>query len=98
MYIFFIALVMVSPVLAGAGWLVYEEGTAVKSINGEAPVVATSRVYIAAGPQTVWHVMTDFNRWPEWNEDVSWASFEGEVEPGAQFIRSSPRRNPGRAS
>jgi hypothetical protein len=23
---------------------------------------------------------------PEWNEDVSWASFEGEVEPGAQFI------------
>jgi hypothetical protein len=60
MYIFFIALVMVSPVRAGAGWLVYEEGTAVKSINGEDPVGATSRVYIATDPQTVWHVMTDF--------------------------------------
>ena len=35
--------------------------------NREAPVFAASEVEIEAGPDAVWDVLTDFERWPTWN-------------------------------
>ena len=40
-----------------------------KSINRKASMVADAEIEIAANPERVWEVMTDFQRWPEWNRD-----------------------------
>lgn len=51
----------------------------------EAPVFAESEVEIAAVPDAVWEVLTDFERWPSWNPDVKSLSLNGAVTPGTQF-------------
>ncbi len=53
--------------------------------NRQAPVFAESEVEIAAGPEAVWDVLTDFERWPSWNPDVKSLSVNGEVAPGTRF-------------
>jgi uncharacterized protein YndB with AHSA1/START domain len=55
------------------------------SINGVAPVVAAAEIETAADPERVWELMTDFHRWPDWNGDVAWVSFEGDVVAGSRF-------------
>ncbi|HYX76424.1 MAG TPA: SRPBCC family protein [Gaiellaceae bacterium] len=40
---------------------------------------------VAAPSETVWEVLTDFRRWPEWNPEVKSMSFDGPVEPGSTF-------------
>jgi hypothetical protein len=62
-----------------------EEGNDLKSINRKATVVADAEIEIAAHPETVWNVITDFNRWPEWNRDVARVSFSGNLEAGSRF-------------
>jgi hypothetical protein len=54
-------------------------------VSRKAPVVAASEIDIAASPETVWEVLTDFGRWPSWNPDVKSMSFSGEVGEGAVF-------------
>ena len=39
-------------------------------INQAAPVVASGTIEIAAGPEVVWDLLADIERWPEWNADV----------------------------
>jgi uncharacterized protein YndB with AHSA1/START domain len=50
-------------------------------------VAVSSRreIEVAAPPETVWQVLTDFRRWPEWNPEVKSMSFDGPVEPGSTF-------------
>jgi uncharacterized protein YndB with AHSA1/START domain len=59
--------------------------TALTGIDEQAPVVGTSEIEIAASPETVWAVLTDFERWPSWNRDVKSISIEGPVAPGSVF-------------
>jgi hypothetical protein len=40
------------------------------SVNESAPKVAAGDMPVAADPETVWHVMTDIERWPSRNLDV----------------------------
>jgi uncharacterized protein YndB with AHSA1/START domain len=54
-------------------------------INRDAPAVASSEIDVQAPPEVVWDVLTDFERWPEWNPDVKSLSIEGPVAPGTQF-------------
>jgi uncharacterized protein YndB with AHSA1/START domain len=54
-------------------------------VSRNAPVVAASDIEVAAPPETVWDVLTDFGRWPRWNPDVRSMSFGGEVAEGATF-------------
>jgi hypothetical protein len=54
-------------------------------VDKAAPVVAATEIEIAAGPEAVWDVLTDFGRWPTWNSDVKSISFGGEVSEGAEF-------------
>jgi uncharacterized protein YndB with AHSA1/START domain len=51
-------------------------------INESAPVVSRSEIEIAAPPDAVWDVVTDFERWPSWLRDVKSMSVEGPVAPG----------------
>jgi hypothetical protein len=51
----------------------------------EAPVRGTRAIEIAAPPDVVWEVLTEFDRWPQWNPDVKSMSFEGPLTPGSEF-------------
>jgi uncharacterized protein YndB with AHSA1/START domain len=54
-------------------------------INAQAPVVGKSDIEIDALPESVWGVLTDFDRWPSWNDDVKSMEFSGPLEVGTQF-------------
>jgi uncharacterized protein YndB with AHSA1/START domain len=54
-------------------------------VNRDAPVVAAAELEIAASPEAVWDVLTDFERWPTWNSDVKSMSLSGEVAEGSEF-------------
>jgi len=53
--------------------------------DANAPVFATGEVEMAADPETVWAVMADIGRWPDWNADISAATLHGPVRPGTSF-------------
>jgi uncharacterized protein YndB with AHSA1/START domain len=55
------------------------------TVNENAPVFGSSEIAIAADPETVWDVLTDFERWPDWNADVSSVSLRGDGKPGTTF-------------
>ena len=55
------------------------------NVNERAPVVAASEAEIAAEPQTVWEILTAFDRWPSWNPDVKEVSMSGGVGEGSGF-------------
>ena len=50
-----------------------------------APVRSRREIDVAAAPDVVWEVLTDFDRWQDWNPDVKSMSFEGPLAPGAMF-------------
>jgi carbon monoxide dehydrogenase subunit G len=50
-----------------------------------APVRSRREIDVAAPPDVVWEVLTDFDRWQEWNPEVKSMSFEGPLAPGAMF-------------
>jgi hypothetical protein len=50
-----------------------------------APVKSTREIDIAAPPEVVWEVLTEFDRWLEWNPEVKSMSYEGPLAPGAMF-------------
>ena len=53
--------------------------------NRQAPVFGASEIEIAAAPDIVWSVLTDFGRWPAWNPDVKSMAIDGQVAQGTQF-------------
>jgi hypothetical protein len=53
--------------------------------NRKAPVFGASEIEIAAEPNAVWDVLTDFEGWTTWNPDVKSMSIDGDVAPGTQF-------------
>ena len=44
-----------------------------------------SELAIAASPEIVWGILTDIERWPDWNPDVKSASLEGDLVVGTRF-------------
>jgi hypothetical protein len=54
-------------------------------INRNAPVTADEQIHIAADVQTVWDVLGDLERWPNWNKAVRSMTVHGPVAPGTTF-------------
>ena len=60
-------------------------------IDQTAPIRAAGSLEMAASADVVWAVMTDFQRWPEWNPQIREATLEGPLAPGTTFRwRSGP--------
>ncbi len=55
------------------------------TIGTKASVIGKAEVSIASDPQTVWRILTDINRWPNWNKTVQSAVLEGPLAPGSVF-------------
>jgi uncharacterized protein YndB with AHSA1/START domain len=53
--------------------------------NRHAPVFGASEIEIAAEPDVVWDVLTDFDGWPSWNPEVKSMSIDGDVAAGTNF-------------
>ena len=54
-------------------------------INPNAPVAAREETLIDARPEGVWAILTDIDRWPEWQPGVSRARLEGPLALGSVF-------------
>jgi hypothetical protein len=54
-------------------------------IDRGAPVEAKGLVDIEATEVLVWEVLTDLERWPQWNPEVKSVSVAGPVAPGMEF-------------
>jgi hypothetical protein len=54
-------------------------------IHEQAPVVGASELDIHAAPDVVWNVLTDFERWPDWNPDIKSMSAPAAVAAGSEF-------------
>lgn len=54
-------------------------------INRNAPVLAASKIEIAADPETIWGIMAAVDHWPDWNPAVKSAFLDGEFIPGSTF-------------
>lgn len=55
------------------------------NIDQNAPMTARKDIFIASPLEKVWAVLTDINRWPEWQPDVSSAKLEGNLTVGTIF-------------
>jgi hypothetical protein len=53
--------------------------------NRQAPVFAEDALEVAADAETIWDIMSDFERWPTWNRDVRDVVVEGPVAVGTTF-------------
>jgi uncharacterized protein YndB with AHSA1/START domain len=51
----------------------------------EGPVSSSREIEVAAPPEVVWEVLTNFDRWPQWNPEVKSMSFDGPLAPGSVF-------------
>lgn len=54
-------------------------------INEQAPVVKRDSILIHASPEKVWSILTDINKWPDWNTSISRAALKGEPLVGSTF-------------
>ena len=54
-------------------------------IKTGAPAIARAEVQIAADPQTVWAVISDFEHWPSWNAEIRSLAMSGPLAPGSTF-------------
>jgi uncharacterized protein YndB with AHSA1/START domain len=57
--------------------------------GADAPVRASCRMVIAASPEKVWTLLTQIERWPQWNPDVSAARLDGALATGSVFAWQS---------
>jgi uncharacterized protein YndB with AHSA1/START domain len=57
-----------------------------KILEVEGSIASASEIEIAGSAESVWHVLTDFDRWPDWNPDVmAMLSDSGELAEGFVF-------------
>ncbi len=55
-------------------------------IDHQAPVIAQAAQRIKAPIDTLWHVLTNVEAWPNWHHDIVDVSIDGPLEPGTQFV------------
>lgn len=56
-----------------------------KSINHNAPVKCSKTITINASPEKVWAVLTDIDKWANWQTDISSAKTNGVLKPDTTF-------------
>jgi hypothetical protein len=54
-------------------------------IPRNAPAVASKEAFVHASPEDVWTVLSDLEKWPQWNESVKTMEVRGPVAPGTEF-------------
>lgn len=53
--------------------------------NPDAPAQTDQTILVDAAPERVWQVLSQINRWPDWQPDIQTAHLHGPVQPGSSF-------------
>jgi len=56
-----------------------------KSLNNNAPVQCSKSITIHADREKVWSVLTNINRWANWQTDITKPKLNGDVQAGSSF-------------
>ncbi len=54
-------------------------------INENASIRDSHSIIINSSIDTVWNVLTDIEKWPEWNPEIKRVALQGELEEGSHF-------------
>lgn len=54
-------------------------------INDKAPVRASKSILIEASPERVWSVLSNIDKWIEWNSEVQYSKLNGQLVIGTTF-------------
>ena len=55
------------------------------SIETNAPVKSSAEIIVEAPVVAVWRVLTEIDKWPDWQESVTSALLKGPLVPGTRF-------------
>jgi uncharacterized protein YndB with AHSA1/START domain len=55
------------------------------NIDQNAPMIARNEILVASPIEQVWQLLTDIERWPEWQPDISFAKLDGSLTEGTRF-------------
>lgn len=55
------------------------------TINQNAPVKQANQILIQASPEKVWAVLTDINRWTNWNNKITKSQMKNALNAGERF-------------
>lgn len=58
-------------------------------INTKAPIVCKKKILIDANTSTVWNILTDINKWPQWQNEISSSQLNGDLLPDNTFVWKS---------
>lgn len=56
-----------------------------KSINHNAPVKCSKTIFINAPIESVWEVMSNIDKWANWQQEIANPKLNGELKPGTTF-------------
>lgn len=62
-----------------------QNNSTMKSINNNAPVQCSKSITINANSEKVWKVLTDINRWSDWQTDIKNPKMNGALNPNSTF-------------
>jgi uncharacterized protein YndB with AHSA1/START domain len=62
-----------------------QNNATMKSINNNAPVQCSKSITINASREKVWKVLTDINRWADWQTDIKNPKMNGALNPNSTF-------------
>jgi uncharacterized protein YndB with AHSA1/START domain len=54
-------------------------------VDQNAPVIAQKEIIVTAPQEKTWTALTEIERWPEWQPEVSKARLEGNLNVGTVF-------------
>ena len=55
-------------------------------INQNAPVKQEKQIIINANPEKVWEILTNIEKWSDWNSMIKSTQLEGSLEQGEKFV------------
>jgi len=82
-----VLLITIFVILAYSQWRMnrFEKLASSGEIENNAPIKASSEIAIHASPEKVWYVLSDVDRWPTWQPNISVAKINGPLQTGTTF-------------
>ncbi|MBD3183716.1 polyketide cyclase [Candidatus Poribacteria bacterium] len=55
------------------------------TIDENAPAISKGEIQINSSPEIIWDIISDIEKWPQWNPDIKWASLDGKLTAETTF-------------
>jgi hypothetical protein len=81
-----LSILLIAKVLMSTPKSFAQNNLTMKTINNNAPVKCSKLITINAKPEKVWAIMTNINKWNEWQTDITNPKLNGELNPNSTFV------------